>query len=385
LKESPTLQPSMTKEARRGWHHLPLALFGLTLVIIAVGGTIRIYDAGESCPEWPTCFGSWSFDVSEDEQRSWYAANPDDVDSRGAGHTYTSFQIFTEWFHRILAGTILGPLVLLQWYIVFRRRDSTDYTEQTGGRGLSPTAVRLAMLSAILVAIQGALGALTVWLDNEHWSVVLHLAMALAFAAVLLRLWLVWMRDIGCGPIRFDIAAEATPAGQRLAKRRLFEAAISTISVMLLGAFVSTTPGANLGCGVAAGHANWPMCNGRMVEMVTDFAAQSQMIHRFLVVAVLVHLTVLNYQLPKWLAAEGVSEEGARSAKRMVGFGSLIFLTNVFIGMSYIISWSAEEGFPEWLSVVHLMLGSLTFLTFMFGAFLAADHREQKPEIDAEE
>jgi hypothetical protein len=53
--------------------------------------------------------------------------------------------------------------------------------------------------------------------------------------------------------------------------------------------------------------------------------------------------------------------------------------------MSYIISWSAEDGFPEWLSVVHLMLGSLAFLTLMFGAFLAADHRQHIPSIDAEE
>ncbi len=241
------------------------------------------------------------------------------------------------------------------------------------------------MLSAILVAIQGALGALTVWLDNEHWSVALHLVMALAFAAVLLRLWLVWMRDIGCGPIRFDIAAEATPAGARLAKRRLFEAAITTLGVMLLGAFVSTTPGANIGCGVAAGHANWPMCNGRMAEMVTDFAAQSQIIHRLLVVAVLIQLTVLKYQLPKWLAAEGVSQSGANSAKRMVQFGSWIFLTNVFIGMSYIFSWSAEDGFQEWLSVIHLMLGSLAFLTLMFGAFLAADHRPKDSANGGEE
>ena len=31
---------------------------GLTLVVVAFGGLIRIYDAGESCPDWPTCFGT---------------------------------------------------------------------------------------------------------------------------------------------------------------------------------------------------------------------------------------------------------------------------------------------------------------------------------------
>ena len=35
-------------------------------------GTIRIYDTGESCPDWPQCFGTWGFDVSEEDQGKWY-------------------------------------------------------------------------------------------------------------------------------------------------------------------------------------------------------------------------------------------------------------------------------------------------------------------------
>ena len=73
-------------------------LIGLTIIVIAVGGVIRIYDAGESCPDWPTCFGTWGFDVSEAEQEAWYEENPNEIDSRGSGHRYSTFQIFTEWF-----------------------------------------------------------------------------------------------------------------------------------------------------------------------------------------------------------------------------------------------------------------------------------------------
>ena len=36
-----------------------------TILVIALGGTIRIYDAGESCPDWPLCFGTFGFDISE--------------------------------------------------------------------------------------------------------------------------------------------------------------------------------------------------------------------------------------------------------------------------------------------------------------------------------
>ena len=56
----------------------PLALLVMTLCIIIVGGTIRINDAGESCPDWPQCFGTWDFDVSADEQGAYWAENPDE-------------------------------------------------------------------------------------------------------------------------------------------------------------------------------------------------------------------------------------------------------------------------------------------------------------------
>ena len=44
----------------------------MTLGVIILGGTVRINDAGESCPDWPTCFGTWGFDISEAEQEAWY-------------------------------------------------------------------------------------------------------------------------------------------------------------------------------------------------------------------------------------------------------------------------------------------------------------------------
>ena len=44
------------------------ALVVVTFLVIALGGVIRVYDAGESCPDWPTCFGTLGFDVAETEQ-----------------------------------------------------------------------------------------------------------------------------------------------------------------------------------------------------------------------------------------------------------------------------------------------------------------------------
>ena len=91
-----------------------------TILVITLGGTIRIYDAGESCPDWPLCFGTFGFDISEEEQGEWWEENPDEIDSRGSSHRYTTFEIFTEWIHRFLAGVILAPLVILNWFILTR-------------------------------------------------------------------------------------------------------------------------------------------------------------------------------------------------------------------------------------------------------------------------
>ena len=78
------------------WYRSYIIPFGLAFIaflIITTGGWIRINDAGESCPDWPTCFGTWGFDVSADDQEEWWEENPDEIDSRGGTHRYTTYQI----------------------------------------------------------------------------------------------------------------------------------------------------------------------------------------------------------------------------------------------------------------------------------------------------
>ena len=155
----------------------------LTIMVIAMGGMIRIYDAGESCPDWPTCFGTFGFDISEEEQGEWWDENPDEADSRGSGHRYTSFQIFTEWFHRLLAGALVGPLVIVNWFLV--RKEIWN----------SPRVRGVSSLTLALILWQGAIGWLTVKFDNENWSVAIHLGSAMAFLMSLIWLWIEIRRD----------------------------------------------------------------------------------------------------------------------------------------------------------------------------------------------
>ena len=76
----------MSGLSANGCRRLTAGLIVITFLVIALGGIIRIYDAGESCPDWPTCFGTLGFDVSEAEQEAWYEANPDEIDSVSYTH-----------------------------------------------------------------------------------------------------------------------------------------------------------------------------------------------------------------------------------------------------------------------------------------------------------
>ncbi len=316
---------------------LTACLIGLTVVVIGLGGLIRIYDAGESCPDWPLCFGTIGFDISEEEQEAWYIENPDEVDSRGSGHRYTTFQIFTEWFHRILAGLVLGPLVILNWYML------------KGGEGEVKFA---STLTVVLIIWQGAIGWLTVEMDNLHWSVALHLSSALAFTMSMFWLWLTLtrMEDGLPGWLRFDYSIS------KKWKVRVGLLSLGAFFSIFSGTFVSTTPGANFGCGVNGLPDSWPLCDGKIVDSVEDVVAQSQIIHRWFVGLMLIALISASYSISN-------EQSGNNVLRNWIWASTFLFFANTSIGAIYVISWDLEEGFFEFLSLVHLMMASLTFVT----------------------
>ena len=312
-------------------------LIGLTVIVIGLGGLIRIYDAGESCPDWPLCFGTLGFDISEEDQESWYIENPDEVDSRGSGHRYTTFQIFTEWFHRVLAGLVLGPLVILNWYML---------------KGGEREVKFASTLTAVLIVWQGAIGWLTVEMDNLHWSVAIHLSSALAFTMSMFWLWLTLTRAEDGLPnwLKFDYSIS------KKWKVRVGLLSVGAFVSIFSGTFVSTTPGANFGCGVDGLPDSWPLCGGKIVDSVDDVVAQSQIIHRWFVGLMLIALIASSYSISK-------EHLGNNVLRNWILASTFLFFANTSIGAIYVLSWDLEEGFFEFLSLVHLMMASLTFVT----------------------
>ena len=132
----------------------------ITFCLIVLGAVVRTTGSGLSCPDWPTCYGHWLPTPAE------IAAVPD------IGYTYG--QVMLEWVHRLIAGFVLGPLVLvlvvltcLQW----RSR---------------PMLGRAGVVLILLLLIQGALGGVTVLDQNSPWSVALHLGNALLVLTTIL-------------------------------------------------------------------------------------------------------------------------------------------------------------------------------------------------------
>jgi len=324
---------------------LTAVIIGITILVIAAGGVIRIYDAGESCPDWPTCFGTWGFDISEEDQKEWFDENPSEIDSRGSSHTYTSFQIFTEWIHRLLAGALLGPLVILNWLLIRKDEELTN-------------EVKLAsLISVLLIGWQGFLGYVTVRLDNLHWSVALHLASALLFLMSLVWIWLTAVRDKDEIPswIEFD------PILAKRWTKRIAILSFGTFLTLFLGVFVSTTPGANQGCGVSGFPGSWPLCNDSIYQKVVDFEAQSQIIHRFLVSIVGAVLIITCYIIWK----ENKEGEYGTLLCKWIWISSGLYFTNIGLGGLYVLSAKFENFeivYFELLSLIHLLLASLIFV-----------------------
>ena len=336
----------------------------MALFIIAAGGTIRINDAGESCPDWPQCFGTWGFDVSVDEQGAYWAENPDEIDSRGADHRYTTFEIFSEWFHRLLVGIIAVP-VLLNAIIARKMVD-------TYGKSVYYST----LFSGILLIVQALVGALTVYMDNIDWSVAMHLSLASIFTSSFLYQFYAMRRaekpDSGLFNIHSDFVSSS--------KKRVDSMVGAVFTLLILGAWVSTTAGGQYNQGCSVGFPNgWPKCNGSFLPSLDGPGILVQMIHRF--GAVLVGLILVSGSAR--LRADARQFEVTPAFGRITDWAAGLWILNVLVGGSYIVLADMDD-FPEWISLLHLLFGVLCFLVAVSASFILRLNPTNKMNIEEE-
>jgi len=116
-------------------------------LLIALGGAVRVMDAGLACPDWPLCFGDYIPDYHP--------------------------QVYLEFLHRVMAGVVSVTLAVLAYFLWFRSR--------------APARMKWLMgLVLVLLFSQVILGGLTVLWQLHAKVVAAHLGFATGIFALLL-------------------------------------------------------------------------------------------------------------------------------------------------------------------------------------------------------
>jgi len=127
------------------------ALVIVIFLLIALGGSVRIMNAGLACPDWPLCFGDFIPDYHP--------------------------QVYFEFIHRVLAGLVSIATAVLMFALIFKSRAPV---------GLK----RWGAFSVVLLLTQVIFGGLTVLWQLHSKVVAAHLGMGTFFFALMLGIYL---------------------------------------------------------------------------------------------------------------------------------------------------------------------------------------------------
>ena len=268
----------------------------LTYALIVLGAWVRATGSGLACPDWPTCYGHW-------------VPLPGEIPV-DAGYAY--YQVMLEWLHRLLAGAILGPLILVIGWLAWR------------ARGRNPRMPAYATALVLLLLIQAGLGGVTVLDQNSPWSVALHLTAALLLFSAL---WLIYARTAPASPRPTASVGPQSVGLWLLALGAMASAAMTTKS------------GASLAC------STWPLCDGALIPDLSDPAIRLNFSHRLLALGVGLGALALYF------SCRGRSELGPLSALIL-----LLALAEVALG-ALVVLWQV----PAATAIMHQALGVATF------------------------
>lgn len=132
-----------------------VASFVAVLILICIGGTVRITGAGMGCPDWPTCYGK--------------IIPPTDASQIGPGYSAEGFdatKTWIEYFNR-LSGALTGLIAFL----------AAAFSLSWWSRDRSIPVIAIAAL--ILVGYAGWLGAKVVESNLRAETITVHMLVAL--------------------------------------------------------------------------------------------------------------------------------------------------------------------------------------------------------------
>ena len=306
-----------------------------TLILILIGGIVRVSDSGLGCGPagsgthgWPLCQG-------------------------GALPGLESTALI-EFSHRV-AATVVAVLIGLLIFRAFRGlRDQRRLTRGTVAAGL-------------LVLAQAGLGGLTVEEGLHEVLVAAHLGLAMVLLGVLILVRRFAAPDDGFAPARAQGGAGESPRGATAGLRALVAVAAGLVlATVVAGGLVAGTEGEGtstepvLGAHTACGE-QFPACAGRFMPFGEDRLIDIQLTHRaFMYLATIAVLAMVVVALRR------------RVRPRTFAAIAAILLAQVALGALNV--WLGEH---PGLIVAHLALGTTLWAGIVYvGAALMAVRSE---------
>lgn len=271
----------------------------MVLGLIALGGAVRATNSGLACPDWPLCFGKFIPDFHP--------------------------QVYFEFIHRVLAGTI-GILTASLAALIYKRK---EYASK----------LKVFMSVALFfLAGQIILGGLTVRKLLHFGTVTGHLALGIAFYGSLL--WIAFH-------LREDKASLAKSRFQLpSAVRAMFAlSAILVYGQIILGGLVSSNY-AGMACG-----GDWPLCLGDLIPTF-EGAVGLHVMHRFGAYMVVIVLFSVNRVLRLSRDQEWMTPEISKLARILLSLA----LFQIALGIANI-----KFQIPPLITVAHLLVAALIF------------------------
>jgi heme A synthase len=292
-----------------------------TFALIIVGGVVRVSDSGLGCGPAGSGFSGWPF------------CNGDLVPG-------VDLNSIIEYTHRVLA-VVVGLMILALFVQAFRRYRFL----------LAPTGALL-----VLVAVQGALGGLTVEENLEEAYVAAHLGLAMLLLGLLIYI------------VRAVRGSEPVDGGPRL-RGLAMVAAGAVLVTIVAGGYMAGTQNygrADYQLGDGAHHAcgkEFPTCNGDFMPFGQSRLVDIHLTHRlFMYVASILVIALVVVALRR------------RVAVRYAWALTALLALQVLVGALNV--WLDEY---ELLILAHLTLGTLLWATTLGMALALSAAAERSP------
>ena len=139
-----------------------------TVLLISVGGLVRVTGAGLGCPDWPRCWGCWLPPSS--------VADIDLAYIQAKGYDIRDFNPVKMWIEYInrMVGVVIGFLVIGTFARSIRYRKT------------QPRLFHLSWISVLVVGFQGWLGGQVVQSELHPILITVHMLFAIVLVSLLL-------------------------------------------------------------------------------------------------------------------------------------------------------------------------------------------------------